>query len=98
MTLATIGAHPPAAFRREVLVVAGVALASSTILLLLLPPGSDLAAHEYQLSLLAEHGLTLWDNFWYGGRYTFVTYSVIYYPLAALLGVASHEPGELSRA
>src|SRR5205814_2837449 len=25
--------------------------------------------------------------FWYAGRYSFVTYSVLYYPLAALLGL-----------
>src|SRR5205823_1193119 len=29
----------------------------------------------------------LWNNFWYAGRYSFVTYSVLYYPLAALLGI-----------
>ncbi len=35
----------------------------------------------------SDHGLTLWNNFWYGGRYTFVTYSVLYYPLAAVVGI-----------
>jgi hypothetical protein len=78
---------PPAIIVREAWIAAGAALALSTMLLLLLPQGSDLAAHEYQLSLFAQHGLSLWDNFWYGGRYTFVTYSVLYYPLAALLGI-----------
>ena len=34
-----------------------------------------------------EHGFTLWNNFWYAGRYSFVTYSLLYYPLAALLGI-----------
>src|SRR4051794_10020567 len=29
----------------------------------------------------------MWNNFWYAGRYSFVTYSLIYYPLAALLGI-----------
>ena len=29
----------------------------------------------------------LWNNFWYAGRYSFVTYSLLYYPLAALLGI-----------
>src|SRR5204862_3746788 len=29
----------------------------------------------------------LWNNFWYAGRYSFITYSVLYYPLAALLGI-----------
>jgi len=89
MTATTVDEYPsaPATIVREAWIAAGAALALSTALLLLLPSGSDLAAHEYQLSLFAQHGLTLWDNFWYGGRYTFVTYSVLYYPLAALLGI-----------
>ena len=86
---ATTSGYPsaPATTAREAWIAAVAALALSAALLLLLPPGSDLAAHEYQLSLFVQHGLTLWDNFWYGGRYTFVTYSVLYYPLAALLGI-----------
>ncbi|HEY2543395.1 MAG TPA: hypothetical protein VGH92_10125, partial [Gaiellaceae bacterium] len=40
-----------------------------------------------QRTLFLEHGFTLWNNFWYAGRYSFVTYSLIYYPLAALLGI-----------
>ena len=86
---ATTGGYPsaPATAAREAWIAAVAALALSATLLLLLPPGSDLAAHQYQLSLFVQHGLTLWDNFWYGGRYTFVTYSVLYYPLAALLGI-----------
>ena len=32
--------------------------------------------------LFMLHGFTLWDNFWYAGRYAFVNYSVLYYPLA----------------
>ena len=36
---------------------------------------------------LPEHGFALWNNFWYAGRYSFVTYSTLYYPLAALLGI-----------
>ena len=89
MTTTTAGEYPSASATivRDAWIAAGAALALSATLLLLLPPGSDLAAHEYQLSLFAQHGLTLWDNFWYGGRYTFVTYSVLYYPLAALLGI-----------
>src|SRR5205823_5519837 len=44
---------------------------------------------EYQRRLFLLHGFTLWDNFWYAGRYAFVNYSVLYYPLAALLGIAA---------
>jgi hypothetical protein len=34
-----------------------------------------------------DHGFTLWNNFWYAGRYSFVTYSLLYYPLAAVVGI-----------
>jgi len=51
------------------------------------PPGSDLAAHVYQRALFLHHGFTLWNNFWYAGHYSFISYSVLYYPLAALLGI-----------
>jgi hypothetical protein len=59
----------------------------AAILAWLGPPGSDLAAHAYQRTLFLEHGFSLWNNFWYAGRYSFVTYSLIYYPLAAALGI-----------
>jgi hypothetical protein len=51
------------------------------------PPGNDLAAHVYQLDVFARHGFELWTNYWYAGRYTFVGYSLIYYPLAAVAGI-----------
>jgi hypothetical protein len=51
------------------------------------PPGTDLAAHIYQRTLFLDHGFTLWNNFWYAGRYSFVTYSLLYYPLAGVLGI-----------
>ena len=50
-------------------------------------PGNDLAAHVYQRTVFLHDGFQLWNNFWYGGRYAFVTYSVLYYPLAALFGI-----------
>jgi hypothetical protein len=53
------------------------------------PPGNDLAAHVYQRDLLLEHGFSLWNNFWYAGRYSFVTYSLTYYPLAVLVGIGA---------
>src|SRR6478672_8197899 len=52
-----------------------------------MPPRVDWAAHAYQRTFLLQHGFELWNNFWYAGRYSFVTYSLIYYPLAALLGI-----------
>ena len=51
------------------------------------PPGSDFPAHLYQSGLLEDHGFAIWNNFWYAGRYSFVTYSLLYYPLAVLFGI-----------
>src|SRR5207342_1300915 len=49
--------------------------------------GADFAAHVYQRAVFIQHGFALWNNFWYAGRYSFVTYSLLYYPLAALFGI-----------
>jgi hypothetical protein len=73
--------------RREALFAAAAAAALAAALLWLGPPGADLAEHAYQRTLFLNHGFALWNNFWYAGRYSFVTYSVLYYPLAALLGI-----------
>jgi len=72
---------------REAVVAAAAAALVAALLVWLGPPGTDFAAHAYQLSLFRRHGFTLWDNYWYAGRYAFVGYSVLYYPLAALLGI-----------
>lgn len=72
---------------REALLSATAAAALAAALAWLGPPGSDTAAHAYQRALFLEHGFTLWNNYWYAGRYSFVTYSVLYYPLAAVLGI-----------
>ncbi|HSC72686.1 MAG TPA: hypothetical protein VLB89_00880 [Gaiellaceae bacterium] len=69
--------------RTEPLLAAALAAA----LVWLGPQGTDLAAHAYQRTLWAEHGFVLWNNFWYAGRYSFINYSVLYYPLATLLGI-----------
>ena len=61
--------------------------AIATALLWLGPPGSDSAAHVYQLWFFKQHGFAIWDNYWYSGRYVFVTYSWLYYPLAAIIGI-----------
>ena len=73
--------------RREALLSAVAAGSLAALLAWLGPPGSDLAAHAYQRADYIQHGFSLWNNFWYAGRYSFVTYSVLYYPLAALLGI-----------
>jgi hypothetical protein len=72
---------------REALLCTGIATAAASLLVWLAPPGGDLAAHEYQRSLFLGHGFTLWNNFWYAGRYAYIGYSVLYYPLAALIGI-----------
>ena len=72
---------------REALLCAAAAASIAALLAWLGPPGTDLAAHAYQRTLFLEHGFVLWNNFWYAGRYSFVTYSLLYYPLAAILGI-----------
>jgi len=59
----------------------------ASLLVWLGPTGTDFAAHAYQRTLFLRHGFTLWDDFWYAGRYSFVDYSVLYYPLAVLVGI-----------
>src|SRR4051794_9665716 len=80
-------AQPERGIPREALAAAGVAAVLATALAWLGPPGSDFAAHLYQSGLFEDHGFAIWNNFWYAGRYSFVTYSILYYPLAALLGI-----------
>ena len=48
--------------------------------------GSDLPAALYRITLFHRHGLTLWDSQWYGGHWT-LDYSVIFPPIAGILGV-----------
>jgi hypothetical protein len=71
----------------EALVAAAAAGLVAALLAWLGPPGTDFAAHAYERSLFLRHGFVLWDNYWYAGRYSFVGYSVAYYPLAAVLGI-----------
>jgi hypothetical protein len=71
----------------EVVLAAAVATSLAALLAWFGPPGTDLAAHVYQRAVFLEHGFELWNNFWYAGRYSFVTYSLLYYPLAALIGI-----------
>ena len=72
---------------REATLATAIAGSLAAFLLWATPPGIDWAAHAYQRTFLLQHGFQIWNNFWYAGRYSFVTYSFIYYPLAALLGI-----------
>jgi hypothetical protein len=63
------------------------AAAGAAALIWLGPPGADLAAHVYQRAMFIQHGFALWSNYWYAGHYSYITYSVLYYPLAAVIGI-----------
>src|SRR3954449_9343801 len=77
----------PTTVVREAALCAGAAALLASLLVWLGPPGADFAAHAYQRSAFLHNGFAFWNNFWYAGRYSFITYSLIYYPLAAVLGI-----------
>jgi hypothetical protein len=72
--------------RREALLAAALAVASVELLRVLVPVGVDSAAQLYQTLRWLHGGFQFWDNYWYDGRYSFVDYSLLYYPLAGLVG------------
>jgi hypothetical protein len=37
--------------------------------------------------MFIQHGFALWSNYWYAGHYSYITYSLLYYPLAAVIGI-----------
>jgi hypothetical protein len=65
---------------------AAIAAAVSIAYLILSPPTGDLAGALYRTGLFEHHGFVLWDGQWYAGHHT-LGYSVLYGPLAALVGV-----------
>jgi hypothetical protein len=65
-------------------VVAAVVLAA--LYLVLDPPSADLAAQTYRVGLFDREGPIAWDNQWYGGHHL-PGYSVLFPPLASLLGL-----------
>jgi hypothetical protein len=64
-----------------------VALSSLLALAMVIwsPPVGDLAAQVFRTELFQRAGLAIWNGSWYGGHYT-LTYSLLFPPLAALLG------------
>jgi hypothetical protein len=54
-------------------------------LVYLVPRGGDASAHLYR-TFLVERGSLVWDNLWFAGQYPLVSYSLLYYLPAALLG------------
>jgi hypothetical protein len=72
---------------REALGATALAGALAALFAWLGPPGNDLAAHMYLRWEFLQHGLVFWNNYWYAGRYSYITYSPLYYPLAGLIGI-----------
>lgn len=73
---------------RETALCGGVAAGLSMLIVLALPRGGDLAAQLYRTELV-RHGNLIWDNLWFAGQYPLASYSLLYYPLAALVGNAT---------
>ena len=58
--------------------------------------GGDTAAHVYKTELVRHHQSIVWDNDWYGGSYSIITYGPVYYWLAqyvpgSVIAVVSRE-------
>ncbi len=63
-----------------------LAAALAATYLIVSPPGADLPAQLLRARLAGtQGGLGLWNNWWYAGQYT-LGYSVLYPPLAWLIG------------
>src|SRR5439155_22022376 len=52
-----------------------------------LPPISPLFPYTTLFRSFAQHGFVFWNNLWYAGRYSFITYSPLYYPIASVVGI-----------
>jgi hypothetical protein len=63
-----------------------VAAALAAVYLIWSPPSQDLAAGTFRVDLFADHGFVLWNNDWYSGHHL-LSYSVLFPPLGALLGI-----------
>ena len=75
--------------RKEVVGATAIASAISLAVVLLDLTGVDTAAHRYLTAVFAQSGWFTWDNYWYAGRYSIVNYSVLFYPLAAVVGISA---------
>jgi len=63
-----------------------LAAAGAIAYLIAQPSSLDLAAQAFRADLFASDGLLIWNDYWYAGHYL-LTYSVLFPPLSALLGV-----------
>jgi hypothetical protein len=75
--------------RRHALACAALAALVAVVVAAVAPAGGDQAAHFYGRHVFRQDGLSLWDNYWYSGHPSFITYSLVYYPLAAWFGTWS---------
>jgi len=71
--------------RPDWLPAVALSAALATAMLAWNPPVGDLAAQVFRTELFQRGGLAIWNGSWYGGHYT-LTYSVLFPPLAALIG------------
>jgi hypothetical protein len=71
--------------RRELVLCAALAGLLCAVFLVVVPRGGDLAAHLYR-TWLVHKGIFVWDNLWFAGEYPLFSYSLLYYPLAAVVG------------
>ena len=71
--------------RRELMLAAMLTGAVATLLHVFGPAPGDAPAHLYR-TLLVRQGAFFWDNLWFAGNYPFASYSLLYYPPAALFG------------
>jgi hypothetical protein len=71
--------------RPEWLPAVALSFALALVMLIWNPPVGDLAAQVFRAELFERAGLAIWNGSWYGGHYT-LTYSVLFPPLASVLG------------
>ncbi len=82
-------ARPPAApmaLLRRVPLHMALVVCLAAAWMIVAPRSPDLAAQAYRSYLFAHFGMLVWDNNWYGGHHI-PGYSLIYPPLAWLLGI-----------
>jgi hypothetical protein len=73
------------ALRPDWLPAVALSAALAALMLAWNPQVGDLAAQVFRTHLFQQAGLAIWNGSWYGGHYT-LTYSVLFPPLASLLG------------
>ena len=66
---------------------AAIGLSVGIAISLAAPPGVDAPAHLFQTWAFTHFGFTIWNNYWYAGNYQFVTYSLLYYAAASMVGI-----------